>query len=270
MTELLADLSDRVKSLAGDWTRFTLVGSFVLYALGYLVLRFHLTALGIATDLTVLDERYLFTGARFLVYLVAVVPISLVLAWIVWRVLPMAARQRLSTPAVGIVFALLMIQLIMRQCFLISNVLLAADLSNAPPWLAWLLLNDAYMLLYFSVIVAACAVPIAILAALRRDAAPLARGVLMFLAAVQVLLVPVNYGYLVLDKTLPRVAALGDRPLQEGEDAWLAWEGQKGATYLVRNRATGRRALLTLAGEMKQIEIVAFDPIFPTLFGGSR
>jgi hypothetical protein len=68
-------LSDRVKTLAVDWTAYAALGSFVLYLLGYLTLRFHLTALGIGSDLSVLDERYLFAGAKFLVYLVSPSPL---------------------------------------------------------------------------------------------------------------------------------------------------------------------------------------------------
>ena len=74
MADLLHELNERVKALGGDWGKYTLVGSFLLYVVGYLTLRFHLTAIGIGTDLAVLDERYLFTGARFLVYLVSAVP----------------------------------------------------------------------------------------------------------------------------------------------------------------------------------------------------
>src|SRR5262245_14335095 len=136
---LLRDLGDRISALVGDWTKYTVVGSFLLYVAGYLALRFHLTAIGIGADLAVLDERYLFTGARFLVYLVssvpnivlAALPLAL-LAWIVHRLLPGGARARvcawLMQPArltlAGILFAVLMIQLVMRQCFLLSDLLL--------------------------------------------------------------------------------------------------------------------------------------------------
>ena len=54
MADLLQDLGDRIKALGGDWTKYTVVGSFLLYVLGYLALRFHLTAIGIGTDLAVL------------------------------------------------------------------------------------------------------------------------------------------------------------------------------------------------------------------------
>ena len=39
-------------------------------------------------------------------------------------------------------------------------------------------------------------------------------GLLAFLAGVQILLLPINYGVLIVDKSLPRVAALGVRPSQ--------------------------------------------------------
>ena len=79
MTDFLQDLGARVKALSGDWATYMVLGNLLLYIVGYLTLRFHLTAMGIGTDLAVLDERYLVTGARFLVYLLAAVP-SIVLA----------------------------------------------------------------------------------------------------------------------------------------------------------------------------------------------
>ncbi|MGH8532426.1 MAG: hypothetical protein ACREV1_06750, partial [Gammaproteobacteria bacterium] len=72
-------VKDQLSALAGNWASYTALGSFTLYVLGYLSLRFHLTALGIGTDLAVLDERYLFTGARFFVYLVSTVPTVILL-----------------------------------------------------------------------------------------------------------------------------------------------------------------------------------------------
>ena len=88
---------------------------------------------------------------------------------------------------------------------------------------------------------------------------------LAFLTAVEVLLLPVNYGVLIVDKALPRVAAVGERTMSGGDEAWLVWEGKDGATYLIRDR-NRTRSLLTLRGEIKQTEIVGFDRILPTLF----
>ena len=270
MTDLFHDVTDWFKSLTGNWTQYTVAGSFVLYVLGYLVLRFHLTAMGLATDLTIVDERYVFTGARFFVYLAATVPVSLVIVYVVWklwRLLPPRAARVFVTPTFGIVFSVLMIQLVMRQCFLIVNLLLADNLSPAPGWLVSLLVDGRYVLLYFSMLVASCALPIAILILTRGErVSPVRRGVLGFLAAVQVLLLAVNYGYLVVDKTLPRVAALGDAALPRGTEGWLVWEGQQGVTFLTRD-ATRRRALITIPkSKIERMEVVGFDPILRRLF----
>jgi hypothetical protein len=284
---LLQDLTERVKSLAGEWTQYTVVGSFLLYVVGYLTLRFHLTAIGIGTDLAVLDERYLFTGARFFVYLVSSVPnIVLValpvalIAWAVSRLIPAAARasahewmmQPVRLTVFGIVFAVVMIQFVMRQCFVFSDLLLAPTLPPEPAWLVTLLLDGRLMPLYFSALVGACAIPLAILVALRTAEAPggsaaFAKGLLTFLVAVEVLLLPINYGVLIVDKSLPRVAALGDKPLAGDEEAWLVWEGNDGVTFLIRSQEHKRRVLLTLPRtEVRRTEILGFDRILPRLF----
>ncbi|MCK5230529.1 MAG: hypothetical protein KAR13_09710, partial [Desulfobulbaceae bacterium] len=94
MADILKEPGEKVKALTGNWTAVTALGSFALYLLGYLSLRFHLTVFGIGTDLSVIDERYIFEGARFLVYLVSSVPVIVmillvlaVLLYIPWRVL---------------------------------------------------------------------------------------------------------------------------------------------------------------------------------------
>jgi hypothetical protein len=289
LADPLRDLGEQIAALGSHRTTFTVIGSFLLYLVGYLTLRFHLTALGIGTDLAVLDERYLFTGARFLVYLVSSVPIIILIAlpvavllWMAGKVVPEATRRRVGPwimhparlTAFGIVFAVVMIQLVMRQCFIFSDLLLARELPQEPAWLVALLLDGRFMPLYFSAMVAACAVPIAILLALRNapaeGGAAFARGLLAFLAAVQVLLLPINYGMLIVDKTLPRVAALSEKkPLAAGDEAWLVWEGKDGVTFLVRSEERHRRSLLTLSrADVKETEIVGFDRILPTIFGG--
>ncbi len=288
MVDLLKELNDRIKVLGGDWAKYTVVGSFLLYVLGYLTLRFHLTAIGIGTDLAVLDERYLFAGARFLVYLVAAVPNIVLIAlpiaavlYLGYRIIPRGLRARacawLIQPTrlslTGIVIAVLAIQLVMRQCFVFSNLLLARELPAEPAWLARLLVDDRLMPLYFSGLVATCLVSLGFLWALRgRPAggadAPLAKGLLAFLVAVQFLLLPVNYGVLIADKSLPRVVALGDKPLEKSQQAWLVWEEKDGITFLVRADDGKRRSLVTLPrGEIKKTEITGYDRIFPTLFG---
>lgn len=289
VTGLLEDVGQQVKTLAGDWSKYTVLGSFALYLTGYLALRFHLTTIGVGTDLAVLDERYLFTGARFFVYLVSSVPNVVLVALpicvvgaAIWHTLPERSRARvrlfLAEPRrltiIGIVFSVIVIQFVMRQCFVFTNVLLAPSLPTEPRWLVSVFGNDMIKPLYFSALVGACAVPLAILVATRGMTTQLPwRGLLAFLTAVQVLLLPINYGVLIVDKSLPRVAALGAvERIAANEDAWLVWEGKEGVTFLLRNRVNGDRRLVTLprADVNKRIEIVGFDPIVNRLFGGSQ
>lgn len=287
MTKLLDEAAERVKSLAGSWTQYTVIGSFLLYLLGYLALRFHLTTVGVATDLAVLDERYLFTGARFVVYLVSAVPgIVLVLLLpalvgaLLWRALPVGLRARAAgwlmhpprLALVGIVFAVVSIQFVMRQCFLFHDLLLAPRLPAEPSWLVVLLHQDSLKAPYFSLLVAACLISLAFLWPLlgRVQSSPAmraGRALLAFLVAVQVLLLPVNYGVLIADKSLARLAAAGSRTLQSGETAWLVWEGKEGVTFLLRSDDGQRRSLITRPrAEALSIEVVGFDAIIPTLF----
>ena len=283
MADLLDELGERAKSLGAASTGYAVLGSALLYVAGYLALRFHLTVIGVGTDLTVLDERYLFTGARFLVYLVAAIPALLLLAApflllaaVGRRLLPVGARARLDAwrpnprrlTIAGIVLAVVMIQFVMRQCFALSNLLLADTLPQEPAWLVSLLLAEWLVPLYFSAIVAATLLSVALFVAVRHAAVAAAlRGLLLFLAAVQLLLLPINYGVLVIDKSLPRVTALGTTPLQDGEEAWLVWETDEGMTFLLRDQARQRKSLVWLPRyAITRTDIVAFDPIFTTLF----
>jgi hypothetical protein len=285
--DLLRDVGTSVSPLGSEWTKYSVVGSFVLYLFGYLAVRFHLTAIGIGTDLAVLDERYLFAGARFLVYLVSSIPsmllILLPVAFLLGRV-PVLRRaiDRAASGSTegrpvllawgGVVLAVIAIQFVMRQCFFVSNLLLAPVLPSLPPWLVRLLFNDQLMPLYFDSLVAMGGVSLAILFLIRK-AEPigltgLGRALLAFLALVQILLLPVNYGILIMDKSLPRVASVANESLADGDAAWLVWEGKDGVTFLVR-RGIQPRVLLTVPrADIKRTEIVGFDPIVPTLFGG--
>jgi hypothetical protein len=287
MSDLIKQLDERIKALGGEWATYSLVGSFVLYVVGYLVLRFHLTVFGISTDLSVVDERYMFSGARFLVYSVSTLPIIamtvlpiVLIGWLLSRLVPAATRARMSrfvmAPArlvpLGIGFCIVMVQFVMRQCFYFNDLLLAPALPAQPAWLASLLIDDELMPLYFSALIASVFVTFAILVLTRAVSAPSAgirmgRYLLGALAVVQLLLLPVNYGILVIDQSLPRLAGIGDTPREAGDEAWLVWEGQEAVTYLVQRAEGHQRSLVTLPrSEIKRIEIVGFDPIIARLF----
>jgi hypothetical protein len=282
MNALLGALGDRLKGIPATFATWSTVAAFVLYLLGYLSLRFHLTTLGVGTDLTVLDERYLFSGAKFLVYLASAVPLVVMLGalllgppwWLLARIAPSAVERLQSmvrtghaaATIAGIAASVLFTQTVMKQCFLVSNVLLGPPPSAEAPWPARLLANDALMPLFFSALVAGVAFPLAIL--LLKDGAgvsgpprPALRGLLWVLVAIQLLLLPVNFGTLILDKTVPQVAALGAERVPEGGTAWLVWEGKEGMTYFVR-RPGNVRSLLTLPRQdIKRMEITAYDKL---------
>jgi hypothetical protein len=283
-------IGGKLKAVATGWSAYTAFATFVLYVLGYLTLRFHLTALGIGTDLTVLDERYLFAGARFVVYLVSAVPIVLLLvlivlgiAYVPFRLLPASVRTGMSARVAqicaqprrltlaGVIVSVLMIQLVMRQCFAYSNLLLSPSLPPDPAWLAALMRNDGLMSLFYSALVAGAAIPAAIVFGLQgnldeRKSLWLLRALLIFLVAVQILLLPVNYGVLIVDKWLARVSLIGSEPVKEGLQAWLVWEGKEGVTYFIRNSEGDKRSLLTVPrADAKRTEIIGYDRIVPTL-----
>jgi hypothetical protein len=288
MNDVLQEIGQGLSALGSNWTRYSVVGSFLLYLSGYLAIRFHLTAFGIGTDLAVLDERYVFAGARFLVYLVATIPsillVGLPVAGITWGVARAASwrvaslrRWWFTHPLVvtwtAVVVAILVIQLAMRQSFFLSNLLLAEDLTRYPSWLVALLRDDGSAQLYFGGLVIACALSLTVLIGLRdvesRHASAgmrSAKGLLAFLASVQILFLPINFGIFMMDKTLPRVPAVGTRPVADRENAWLVWEGKDGSTFLLR-RQNGTRVLQTIPHEeAKHVEILQYDAIIPKLF----
>jgi len=293
MANIFETVTDRLKNLGGSWASYATLGSFALYVVGYLALRFHLTALGVGTDLTALDERYVFTGAKFLVYLCSAIPIVLMVAapvaavgWLFTRAIPAGTRKRIGhwmwRPArlasAGVALSVLMIQLVMRQCFVFSNLLLADGLPP-PVWLQKLLLseNEAARSLYFSGLAAGIVVTLCLLlaASSRAEQTPRSRFLTALLAAlvvIQFLLLPVNYGVMIIDKTLPKVADLGGiEQLKEGQEAWLVWEGKDGATYLVRDagqNGAARRLITLPQKDVKKTQIVRYDPILRCVFVG--
>src|SRR2546427_12101664 len=128
--------------------------------------------LGVARNLDVLEERYFFAGAKFVVYLLATVPSLLLLLLVpaaivclLWRLLPARLRSRLQAirPGTfyitGIIFAVAVIQFVARQCFVFNNLLLAKALPG-PAWLQAVLLDDKETLapLFFIGLIAATGV----------------------------------------------------------------------------------------------------------------
>jgi hypothetical protein len=262
---------EKVKALVPVWAAFTTVATFLLYLVGYLSLRFHLTTLGVGTDLAVLDERYVFTGARFFVYLFSTVPIIVFFALLLaipLSLIYLIARRVVKSPRstetrkrflgwwsrpdvialTGIVFSVVFIQFVMRQSFFFANLLMSQSLPATALGLENLFLDlgDERRILFFTGLVAGTLITAALLFyGMRRLPQTSTSRFLMILLAllfgIQALLLPVNYGIFIVDKELAKVNDLGGvEKLQpctgsiSCQEAWLVWEGNEGVTYFVR------------------------------------
>lgn len=301
MDDIWKLITEKAKGFREHWAVWSVIGSGALYLLGYLVTRFQLTMLGIGTSLDVLEEKYFFAGAKFLVYLLATLP-SLVLLllpvalmfWITIKLFRLAGgkrgnasldaastrfRQWWGNPVrlrvAGIIFSVVVIQFVMRQCFRFSNLLLARALPE-PHWLQTLLLEsgDERTAVFFAGLTGAALITAGFYAAARSMPSQGFAGkalevLLALLLAVQVLLLPVNYSYFVANKSFPRVPAIGGEKLEVGRTAWLVWETDKAATFLVGSQTNlyEDRALVTVpAKEIEKIQITAYDPLLQVLF----
>jgi hypothetical protein len=289
MPSLTGLVAEALGSAVAKWSVFTGIWTCVLYGIGYIALRFQLTALGVGTDLAVLDERYLFEGTKFLLLVITTIPLGVLLGlpiaalvWVVVRAVPVvrgAAARWWSVPArplvAGIVFAALLIQIVMEGCLAFSGLLLATDLPKRPSWFRAILLarDDTLMNLFFVVLlVGVAATAVCVLALGTWEAArPFDRVlgvVLVVLLGIELLLLPVNYGYLSTRRAMPRVV-IGS-PVETGRQAWLVWEGKDGVTYLVLDPKDGRRLITVLKGKVERTEMVAYDPVLRTLYGGVK
>jgi len=294
MSELWKNFAEKLGGVAGKWTAYTAFGSFVLYLLGYLALRFQLSVYGVATNLDVFDEKYLFAGCRFLVYLVSAVPsvliIVLVLAavgYVPYRLIPRSLKERVKNwvalwcaspshlPLFGVVFAAGVIQLVMRRCFALSNLLLRSQLPDS--WASSVLLtSDGKLALYFDGLLG-CALFIGgiLVFVLQHDTTTTAAsrfwlGILVFLFAVAFLLLPVNYGVLISTQELPRVTDVGAIPgSNDARRVWLVWDSKEAVTYLVRD-SRDQRMIVTIPKKDAQVKVVAYDDIFCVLFGANQ
>src|SRR5215471_11009832 len=279
MADLWSEFTEELGGLAGRWTAYAAFASFLLYLFGYLTLRFQLSTFGAATNLDIFDEKYLFAGCRFLVYLVSSVPNILIvvlilaaLGYIPYRLIPLSVKEALRKriadwsakpthlPLLGFVF---------------GNVLLRKHLPDE--WLSSVLLtNEARLSLYFSALLAGTLLTGGILLLIRRGGAsitPLSRiltALLIFLFAVEFLLLPANYGVLVSTQELPRIVeggGTGNSPA--GLTSWLVWESKDALIYFVRGRED-QRMLVTVPRKDTRISVVAYDNIFCVLFGANQ
>jgi len=294
MAEPSNNLVEKLGGIAGKWSAFTALGSFFLYLLGYLTLRFQLSTYGVATNLDLLDEKYLFAGCRCLVNMVSSVPnvlilflVLLAIAYVPYKLIPASIKDRVShwaaewaakplrLPLLGTILAVAFIQFVLRRCFPFGNVLLQKQLPDE--WISSVLLSsDGWLTLYFSGLVAGTLLTGGLFwYVLRRGTATTAIAKLFlavfgFLVAVEFLLLPVNYGVLISTQQLPRVSELsGDEKLQDGERGWVVSDTKDAFTYFILG-AGDKRTLLTIPRKETKVKIIAYDDIYCVLFSAGH
>lgn len=259
------------------WATFTGICTFTLYVFGYLTLRFHLNAFGIDTELSVLDERYLFAGAQFLVYFATSLPVAILFLLFVDWILRKLRIERWPniTISVGIAFSVMFIQGAVRQCLVFTNLLLRDGLPE-PGWMQSILLdgNGAIQFLYFTGLAVAVGVLASVLWRSVRSGGEFNRGLAAALAAliaIQFLMLPVTFGVLIANKSVARVNTLsGKETLRSNEQAWRIWEGKDGTTFFViewEGMTRKSRTLVTL--DKKNIEatrISGYDSVLKLLY----
>jgi hypothetical protein len=174
---------------------------------------------------------------------------------------------------IGLVISVLMIQLVMRQCFVFGNLLLA-DMLPGPQWLQRLLLtsNDLVRSVYFAGLVAGIFIVAAFLLGAAR--VPLAQtrdqmltALLGLLLAIQVLLLPINHGILIAGHVAPKVEIHGENSKQlisADIEAWIIWEGKDTLTLLTRNKqavANAWRIVTIRRKDIERVEAYRFDAV---------
>jgi hypothetical protein len=256
------------------------IAGAAMYLCGYLVLRVRMNVLGIPADVSGLDERYLFAGANFIVYvvlalnrllrivvvLVAVAAIPLALAW--WVALNRSRRARLSMwskrmwPRVGLVAALGAIGLSFTMIGMAEpwwsdhDLLFAPQLSERAAMIAGTDESTSWLFMeYLAASVAAgVGAAIAIRAGVRRSVLFVAFGAL----GLQLLSLPMLYGALSADTFQPKVQ------LTDGSTGWIVWEGPASMTMFIDS---GRPTLIRRSKQDSQspLTIVGFERILHRL-----
>jgi len=277
-----------------SWAAIIAVGSSLTYLLGYLSLRFHLTAIGIWTDISLFDEKYFFEGAKFTIYFLYSLPILfsiLLLFYLLFYILSRLfknLREHINEyflliknycrnnpnnlALMGIIWSIIVIQIVMRQCFTVQNIITSGIFPDAI-WLTNLLLtdNETILILYFSGLIFVWIFSFSLLIifikiAQQSLAALILKWSFFLLIIIEFILLPINYGILIGDKSAPRINTLGEnRVLQPNEKAWLVWEANDSLTYFVLTRTDKeeKRELITLPRkDVKIIDIISEDNIF--------
>ena len=273
----------------------------IIYVSGYLALRFHLTALGLDVDLPLVNERYLFDGAKFFIFIFSIAT-NLIVLLVPFMAIFMNETVRIFfhnlwkkirswehlpnlLTGLGILFSLFMIQGVMKESFLLSNLLLE-DIPEEIYWLRKLLCDpkDLTVSIYFMIGLTIISLLIGLFYCAWKSFDSFKSlnmisisksnsgytysllGLLGFLICVQLFFIPIIYGALVLDKSMPKTEVFVKHE-ESGFDGekWLVWEGAKSKTFFVRHG--NNKSLITLPdSNILRLDICGHNNIFSISF----
>lgn len=300
------NILENIKQLGSSWASYSVVISFVLYVFGYLSTIFYFAALGLDITPPVLEKYYVLAGARFLFYLgfgfisiltfLIVVLILIAICYWLYQCLARIIGSQTSTimtvwqrfccwwtlndrlSLFAIVFTVLAMGIVSRKCFLFSNLLLMKSemFPKEPSWLVNIFLSEGSLFdVYFLSLVAITLIAVGLLIMAYQKRQPTARSqaifaLLVLVVMTQLLLLPVNYGYLLASRPLPKVSTLnGEKQLDSSEEAWRVWESESATTFFVlkKNGKEIHRSLVTLQQkDIKKTEIIGYDRLLPIIF----
>lgn len=252
----------------------------LLHAIGYVSLRFRLRALGVEMDHGMLDERFLFEGARCLLQLLTTVPLLLLLASPAVVSGALLRRVRGLGPVidgafarvtgasahwllvVGVAWAVLAVQFVMRHVIHFQNLLLD-PVPCDPPWLRAVMLDDSGRLapFYFVALLALLAPTAFAFLRLPKTGWVAARGLLGLLLFVQVLLLPVHFGIVGAAAPLARLAEVPGEPTTSR--VWQAFATDDSAVFLIeRPGPPAERRLVSLKTEgLERLEVAGREAV---------
>ncbi len=292
---------DYLKSAGAVSAIVTTILTFILYVFGYLSLYITLTVFGANVDLFIIDDRYLFEGIRFFIFIFSLLPMIVFLVIVIFGIYSIAKfiirkitsffemdfpkirklkykiklfisnilNKQLYICTLALIVSTLIIQIIMRKAFGIDNIFFKNNNNDSIYYK--IMTDELYAIFYFIfLLISIFAVGIVVFSyAFRKYDDVISRSIAYVLTGmfiIQCLLLPINYGALVAtQRDLPRVASLQrDKQLPPQEQAWLLWDGPAHITYLVRREKSHKHhcAIISISKEnVDMVEIIGYDDL---------
>lgn len=283
--EIAPEIETRFTNLAGGAALALSVATAMLHGIGYLSLRFRLQALGVEVGQGVIDERFLFEGARCLMQILTTVPLLVLLGSPLFVLGVLARRStgkrtkldRLalatwqasprSLLVFGSLWAAVVVRFVMHPISRFQNLLLGS-VPHEPRWLSAVLLDSSGMLvpLHFAGLLVLLAPTAFCLLRLLRTGGRGSCTLVGLLFFVQALLIPVHFGILGAAAPVPRIAELPNEP--NTSRIWRVFATADTSVFLVE-RPTEKgfeRRLVSLPQErLERLDFLAREPLLEIL-----